>query len=134
MRRYRRNGNTVAKNIEKFPRPTSSLATYIPAYIWECINSLVTRDFSPVRKKESIRERRAKSISLDSRKIWSGANSYVYVRRSRGREGAVRLRQECRRRANGVGGAVGGHGGESVRPQRAFRKLPLTRGLIRSSE
>lgn len=61
--RYMRDGNTVAKNIEKFPRPTSSLAIYIPTYIWECINSLVTRDFSPVRKKKSIRGKENQSIS-----------------------------------------------------------------------
>jgi len=31
------------------------------------------------------------------------------------------------------GGVVGGHGGESVRPQRAFRKLPLTRVVSHGS-
>lgn len=29
-----------------------SPATYVPTYISECIDSLVTRDFSPVRKKK----------------------------------------------------------------------------------
>lgn len=130
-----RDGNTVAKNIEIFPRPTSFPARLtFPTYIPECINSLVTRDFSPVRKKkvwEKGEPREYLSILVKSGLARIRTCTCTAIPRS---GGPVRLRQECRWRMAGVGGAIGGHGGESVRPQRAFRKLPLTRDLIRSPE